>query len=62
MTPAQLQTLGAYIASQQDLAAFPANNDGAFEIAALLNAAASPAFYVWRTSVTVDEIMQNGFD
>ena len=29
---------------------------------AFLNAASSPAFICWRTSVSQDEIMQNGFD
>lgn len=41
-----------------------ANNNGVFDMSAvsLLNAPASPAFTVWKTSVTNQEIMQNGFD
>lgn len=62
MTPAQLATLKAHIDASGDLNAFPNDSDGAFGIAALLNQPASPAFYVWRTSVPIDEIMQNGFD
>lgn len=31
-------------------------------VAEYYNAPASPAFTVWRTAVTQDEIMQNGFD
>jgi hypothetical protein len=62
MTPQQLATLKAAIDADQTLSAFPLNSDGAYAIAAELNKAADPAFIVWRTSVTQDEIMQNGFD
>lgn len=62
MTPAQYATLKAYILADPTLAAIPNTNDGAYEIADRLNVLASPAFVVWRTSVSQDEIMQNGFD
>ena len=62
LTPAQNATLKAYIEGDQVLSAFPNTQDGAFAIAALLNSASSPTFYVWRSSVTIDEVMQNGFD
>lgn len=62
LTPAQNATLKAYIAGDQVLSAFPGNSDGAFAIAAAMNATASPDYYVWRSSVTIDEVMQNGFD
>ena len=62
MTPAQLATLKADIDADPTLSAFPANSDGAFAIAAIYNEEANPAWVVWRSSVTQDEIMQNGFD
>lgn len=62
LTPAQQATLKAHVNNSSDLNTFANNSDGNFAIAALLNLAASPAFYVWRTSVEVTEIMQNGFD
>lgn len=62
MTPAQLQTLKAYIAADQVLAAYPQNTDGAYDIAIKLNLTAVPDYIVWRTSVSQDEIMLNGFD
>lgn len=58
----QLQTLKAAIADDPALAAKPMNSDGAFDIAAALNQVASPDYWVWRTTVPVDEIMLNGFD
>jgi hypothetical protein len=61
MTPAQLATLAAHINASPDLSSFPNNSDGAFEIAALLNLDASPKFWVWKTSVAVQDIMANGF-
>ena len=62
LTTAQLQTLKAAINADPALAAMPNNNDSASEIAAAFNVTASPAFVVWRSSVSQDEIMQNGFD
>lgn len=62
MTPEQLQTLKAAILADQTLSREPMNSDGAYAIAAALNRPAEPAFIVWRTSVSQDEIMQNGFD
>ncbi len=56
MTPAQLQTLKTAILADPVLNAFPNNSDGAFGIAALLNALASPDFMVWRTEVPVTDI------
>ena len=56
MTPAQLATLKAAIAADVTLNAFPQNSDGAFEIADALNQEASPAFYVWRTSYTPQQM------
>lgn len=62
LTSTQLATLKAAINADPVLAAFPNNPDGAFAIKDLLNLPASPAWTVWRTSVTRKEILQNGFD
>jgi hypothetical protein len=62
MTPAQLATLKAYILADQVLSAYPQNTDGAYDIAIKLNLTAVPDYIVWRTSVSQDEIMLNGFD
>lgn len=58
----QLAAIKAGINADAELAAFPNNSDGAFSVAALLNQTASPAFYIWRDNVPVNEIMTNGFD
>jgi hypothetical protein len=62
LTPQQNATLAAHIAASPDMNTLPPGSDSAFEIAALLNATATPNFYIWRASVLQDEIMQNGFD
>lgn len=51
LTPAQQATLKAAIIADEALNAQPNNSDGAFAIAAALNALASPAFLVWKSSV-----------
>ena len=61
LTEAQLATLKADILADPVLAAKPMNSDGAFAIADAYNALAVPAFVVWRTSVPVEEIVNNGF-
>lgn len=55
LTSAQLQTLKTWLTT---------NASGVQDepAAALLNALADPAFIVWRTNVTDQEIMQNGFN
>ncbi len=62
LTLSQLQALKTAINADPVLSAMPNNNDSAIEIAAAFNVASNPAFIVWRTSVNLDEIMQNGFD
>lgn len=59
LTPAQLTTLKADILADPVLAAYPVNSDGAFAIAEAYKA--ETTFIVWRTSVPVDEIVNNGF-
>lgn len=55
LSQSQLTTLKAWVV---------ANHNSVFDQSAVivLNATASPAFTVWRTSVTTEEIMLNGFD
>lgn len=62
LTLAQKQAIKADILANPDLNALPNTSDGSFAIAALYNATASPDYFVWRSSVTQDEITQNGFD
>lgn len=63
LTPEQLATLKAAIDGDPTLAAKPLNSDGYFDIATILNTElATPDFYVWKTSVPVNEIMGNNFD
>ena len=57
LTPAQQQTLRDAIAADPQLAAQPMNADGHFAIAQAMNDTASPDFWVWRTSVTKDELV-----
>lgn len=52
MTSAQLTTLKADILADPVLAAKPMNDDGHFAIAAAYNLTASPAWRVWKTSVS----------
>lgn len=62
LTVEQMQILKAYIDSIPEWAALPNNTDGAYEIAQYLNVQATPTFVVWKTVVSVDEIMRNGMD
>lgn len=56
LTSPQLTTLAAAIAADPVLAAYPNDYDGAYEIAQAMNQPASPAFTVWKTSVTKNEV------
>ena len=62
MDAQQLQTLKAAILADPVLSAYPMNSDGSYAIAELLNKPAVPAFIVWKTDVSIDEIMRNGMD
>lgn len=61
LTSAQLTILKNDILADPALAALPNTPDDAFAIAAAYNAAASPAFVVWKSSVSTGDIMANGF-
>lgn len=62
LKPAQQTALGDFIAADPTLSAIPNSNDGAYALASLLNLPASPAFVIWRSAVTLDEITQDTFD
>ena len=58
LKPAQKTKLLAAIAADPVLAAFPNTNDGAFEIAQLLNINSNPAFVVWRSNYNPSQIRE----
>jgi hypothetical protein len=60
LTTAQLALVKAAIEADPVLNAFPQGPDGSYDIAAALNKTATPDFIVWKSSVSVDEIMRNG--
>ena len=61
LTQAQLTTLKTAILA--DAAMMVNVNAGNYRaVADALNVAASPAFIVWKTDVSIDEIMRNGMD
>ena len=62
LTTEQQAILKTDVEADLVLMALPHNSDGAFAIAAAYQELASPDFIVWKSSVTQDEIMQNGFD
>lgn len=62
MTPEQLTILKNYITSDPVLNAYQMDGDGLNAVADALNAASNPAFYVWKSSVSVDEIMRGNLD
>lgn len=63
LTPEQAATFAADVAADPVLSLLPANNaDSAFAIAEAYKASASGEWIVWKTSVVLYEIMQNGFD
>jgi hypothetical protein len=54
---AQLQAIRADITASPDLAAQPNSSDGNYEVARLYNLPATPTFWVYRTLVTLREIV-----
>lgn len=61
LTGEQLATLKAFILADEALSAIPMGSDGSVAIAAIINQVASPDWIIWRTNVTANEIMNNGF-
>lgn len=62
LTPQQQAALAAHVAADPTLSALPNNPGGWDAVAKALNVPASPAFTVWKTRVTEDEIFGNGID
>jgi hypothetical protein len=56
LLPSQYAALKAAILADPALAALPANEDGAFAIAAAFNSNATPDFWVYKTSVSNEAI------
>lgn len=61
LTTQQAAALAADITSNSNFGQSP-NTDGAFAIAAIYNAPGDPEYIVWKTRVTRQEVLQNGFD
>lgn len=59
LTLAQKQTLKADIAANPTLAAKPMTAAGSQEIADFYNVQASPAFTVWKTKVSIEQVGDN---
>ena len=59
LTAAQLEVLAADIAAHPILAALPENSDSAFLIADTYNITASPDFWVYKTSLTEQEVYED---
>ena len=62
LTTEQAALLQAAVVADPTLSLLTPSADNAFAIADAFNLPSSPEFIVWRTSVSQDEIMQNGFD
>lgn len=61
LTAAQQQTLKAYVEADPVLSLITPSTDNAFVVADALNANAPGPYIVWKTTVTAQEIMSNGF-
>lgn len=61
LTSAQLTALATDINANPAFAAIPHTADGAYEIAAAYDVV-QPAYIVWKTNVTNEEILRNGMD
>ncbi len=61
LTTEQLAILATEIDSNPDLADFVLNHDATL-IAEYYNVTATPDYTVWRTDVSMEEIMRNGMD
>ncbi len=62
LTDAQLATLKAAINADPAFASLPINMDTTQIIADAFAAPASPSWTVWKTSIEVRSILENGFD
>jgi len=62
LTTEQQAALKADVLADPVLSLLAPSSDNAFYIADTYRLPASPSFYVWKSSTTQDEIMQNGMD
>lgn len=62
LTPEQSAIVKTYVEAIPELMANPHNSDGASAVADYLKVAEVPDFIVWKTKVSIKEIMSNGFD
>jgi len=62
LTSQQQVILKAAVEADHALSLLAPSADSAYAIGEAMQAIANPAFIVWKSSVSEDEIMQNGFD
>lgn len=62
LTAQQKATLKADVLADPAMASLPNTSAGNAQIAAMYAALADPTFTVWKSLVSIDEIMNNGFD
>lgn len=62
LTPAQQATLKSDVEADPVLSLLPPSPDNAYAIADAYKVLTTPDFIVWKSKVTLDEIMQGGFD
>lgn len=62
LTLEQQETLRIAVQAEPAFQGLPPNGDSAFIVAVNFNQTASPAYIVWKTNVSIDEIMRNGID
>jgi hypothetical protein len=62
LTAPQRQSLKTSVQADSVLSQLTPGPDNAYAIADAMNLIVSPAFIVWKTSVSIDEIMRNGMD
>ena len=62
LTPEQQLIVKNYVEADVVLSLKAPSAQSAYEIAQALNLVANPTFIVWKTEVSIDEIMRNGMD
>ena len=62
LTPQQAATLQTAVLADPVLSQLEPSADNAFAIADAFNMPTAPNFIVWKTNVSIDEIMRNGMD
>lgn len=62
LTPQQDAIIKAWVLADAELSLLDPSSNAIYTIINKLSLTSDPAFYIYRPSVTQDEIMQNGFD